>query len=222
MILKTAFALALMFFGNQQTAPDIDLTVVIPKNRIREPVTGSSSGGLVGRTGGFAGGKDSAQITLLSLQLSRTAEPSVVFEVQVQNLGDKVLEFPVDPNLAEFEPSSAATAYAYEFAYITLFADLNKQGSRFLQGISLYGSEQIKGSLKMLRSGETVRIRARVPLRSAGIDSAETIPPSSPIRADLLMQRAAVSQRGGVLAQDSEQLMPQITSSNAIPFPLAR
>jgi hypothetical protein len=222
MLSKILLALALAALGHQQTTPDIDLTGVVPKNRIREPLMGSSSGGLVGQSGNLVAGKDSVQVILLSVESSGETDPHLTFEIQIQNRGGEALEFPADPNLADFEPKDASISYVYELAYVALFADLKGRGSRFLPGLSLYGSEGIKGTMKRVNPGESVRIRGRVSLNPIGTGGPETIPPGSPVKAALLMQRASVSQKDGVLNQSSEQLMPQIASSNSIPFSLPR
>jgi hypothetical protein len=222
MILKLMFALALAAFGSQAAAPDIDLTVVAPRNRVREPVSGSASGGLVGQSGGVVRGKSSAQVILLSVEPSLDSEPHVIFEVQVQNQGNEAIEFPVDPNLADFESKSASVSYGYQYAYIALFANLKEQGSQFLPGITLYASEGANSTLKRLDPGDSLRIRGRVAFKPIGTERAEAIPSGSPMKVSLLLGKAFVSQKKGVLNQDSEQLAPQITSSNSIPFPFPR
>ena len=176
MLLKLMFALALAAFGSQAAAPDIDLTAVAPRNRVREPAAGTITGGLVGQSGGVVRGKSPLQATLLSVEPSLEAEPHVIFEVQVQNQGNEAIKFPEDPNSADFEPKSAALGYGFEFAYIALFADLKEQGSRFLPGITLYGSEEVEGTLKRLDPGDSIRIRGRVALKPIGTERAEAIP----------------------------------------------
>jgi len=175
MLSKLLLSLVFVIGAYQQATPDIDLTAVVPRNRIREPQTGSSSGGFVGQAGGVAATKNSAQVVLLSMEPSREPEPHITFDVLVRNGGVTELEFPVDPNLADFEPKSANTSYGYEFAYIALFADLKDRGSLFLPGISLFGSGGTKGSFKRLKPGESIRIRGRVALRPEGTDSGQRI-----------------------------------------------
>lgn len=215
-LLMTAILLAI---GYQGSKPDIDLTAVVPKNRVRAPATASSSGGVVGQEGAVAERNNPTEVRLLSLKVSRGAETDVVFEIQVKNIASGALNLPVNPNLAEFESKSAAIPYAYESAYIALFVDTKGQGAWFFPGISVYGSDSVNGSFDRLETGQSVRIRARVPLRLIGADAPHSIPRNLPIRAVLLRQRAFVAENGGVLNQDSEQISPQVTSLNSIPLP---
>ncbi|MGA7927662.1 MAG: hypothetical protein WCA20_16935 [Candidatus Sulfotelmatobacter sp.] len=218
MLREGIVALIVAAFGSPQTALVVDLATVAPRNRVREPATASSSGGAVGGSGVIPERKGPVDMNLLSVELAYAPEPYLVFEVQVQNTSGDELEFPVDPNLADFEPENATMAYAYTAARITPFLDLKHQGNMFLRGVSLYGSEYVTGSLKKLDRGESVRIRARTPLKPVGPNSASKIPTRFSVKADLLMQRDVVSQKSGVLQEDSKQIATQITSLNAVAF----
>jgi hypothetical protein len=121
----------------------------------------------------------------------------------------------VNPNSADFEPEKVTTAYAYISAYIPLFLDLKQEGDIFLPGVSLYGSKYLTGSLRRLGSGESVKIRARTTLKPVSPNNTLKIPPHMSVKASLLLQQENVSQRNGGLHEDSKQIVPQITSSNA-------
>jgi hypothetical protein len=218
MLLRIVVALTFVAFGNPQTTPVVDLTTLVPRNRVREPATASSSGGAVGGSGEIQQRKDPIDMNILSVDPGHTQEPFIIFEVQVRNISSAELEFPVDPNLADFEPENVNTSYAYTAVYIAPFFDSKQKASIFLPGVSLYGSGYVTGSVKKLDPGESVRIRAKVLLKPIGPDGASRIPTRSSIKSSLLMQRDFVSQKSGVLHEDSKQIVPQITSLNAVAF----
>jgi hypothetical protein len=218
MLQRIVIALTIVAFGSPQSTPVVDLTTLVPRNRVREPVTAASSGGAVGGNGVVTERKGPIDMNVLSVEIGHGPVPFIMFEVQVRNIGGEQFEFPVDPNLADFEPENVNTAYAYTVAYIAPFLDSEQQGNIFLPGVSLYGSEYVTGSVQKLDRGESLRIRAKVPLKPVGPDGALRIPTSSSIKASLMMQRDFVSQKSGVLHEDSKQIVPQITSSNAITF----
>jgi hypothetical protein len=165
-------------------------------------------------------GKGSIDMNMLSVAPVNVPEPYVVFEVRVRNTGSREFEFPVDPNLADFEPENVITAYAHTAAHVSLFLYLKRPGDMFLPAVSLYGSEYVTGSLKKLEPGESVCIRAKTPLKLVGSNSRSKIPTRSSVGAVLLMQRDLVSQQNGALHEDSKQIVPQVTSLNAVAFSL--
>jgi hypothetical protein len=217
MLREVIVGLLVAAFGSPQSTPVIDLTLVVPRNRVREPATASSSGGSVGGSWVTTQQRGPIVMSILSVEPVRVQEPYVVFEVQVQNTGSDEIKFPVDPNLADFEPESVTTAYSYTAARITLFIEL-KEGNIFLPGVSLYGSEYVPGSFRTLDGGESVRIRART--RVKAVPSGLRIPTRPSVRAALLMQGHFVAQQSGGLHEDSKQILPQVTSSNAVAFSL--
>jgi hypothetical protein len=219
MLSEIIVSLIVVAVGGPQSGLLVDLTNVAPRNRVREPATASSSGGSVGGSAGLSQHKSSIEMNVLSVELAHTPQKCLVFQVEVRNTGEEQLEFPVDPSLADFEPGNAAIAYGYTAAHITLFIDLKQQGSLFLPEVSLYGSEGVGGSLKELGPGESIRIRASTPVKAADSESGRRISAPSSIKAVLLMQRDLVSQENGVLHEDSRQILPQVTSLNAVPFP---
>src|ERR1022692_373066 len=131
--------------GNPQSTSVVDLTALAPRNRVREPATASSSGGSVGGSPGVMEGKGSIDMNMLSVAPVNVPEPYVVFEVRVRNTGSREFEFPVDPNLADFEPENVITAYAHTAAHVSLFLYLKRPGDMFLPAVSLYGSEYVTG-----------------------------------------------------------------------------
>jgi hypothetical protein len=216
MLRSIAVVLTIVAFGSPQSTPVIDLTTLATRNRVREPATASSSGGAVAGNGVLPEQKGPLDMNVVSVEIGHGPEPFIVFEVQVRNIGEEQFEFPVDPNLADLEPENVNTAYAYQVAYIAPLFDSDHQGQVLLPGISLYGSESITGSVHMLHRGESLRIRAKVPSKPVGLDGALKTPAKSSIKAVLMIQRDVVSLKSGVLHEDSKQIVPQITSSNAI------
>jgi hypothetical protein len=218
MLRRIGVVLAIVAFGSPQSIPVIDLTTLAPRNRVREPMTASASGGAIGGNGVLPEHKGPIDLNVVSVELGHGPGTFIVFEVQVRNVGDVQFEFPVDPNLADFEPENANMAYAYDLAYIAPLLDSARRGKLPLPGVSLYGSKAIAGSVHVLDRGESLRIRAKVPLKPIDPDGALKIPADSSIKVSLMMQRDFVSQKSGVLREDSKQMVPQITSTNAIAF----
>jgi len=217
-MLRQAVFPVILLTASSQLAPDIDLVNIAPKNRVREPASVSSSGGQA---------SSSTQrnqelplvVKVLSANLEKQSSGVVLeFEIEVRNIAGAGFELPVDPNLIDFEPTSSSTPYSYRSAYITPVLDHLRQGKEvLLSGFSLYGSERVRSSLRMLGPSETVRIRAALPVKSLTLSPrVSEIPDHLVVRADLLLQIHAVEERHGVLHEDSQQTVPQIVSSNFV------
>jgi hypothetical protein len=207
-------ALTMLSFAAAQTAPIIDIVDVAPRNRIHEPATVSVSGG---RSGGdlAASPQDSfLKIEILSARVVNDApEPSMIFEVRLRNSGQEKVAIPTDPNLADFEPERATSSYSYMSAHVFVVVEETKG---ILQGVSLFGSQDVAGSLRDLHSGESIEIRARTPLKPVYRNIIPNVSSRSSVRAGILMQRNAVSQQGETLHEDSRQISPEIMSPDAV------
>lgn len=211
---------AMILAGLQATPSALDLTEVIVRDRVHEPITSSTSGGGVGGNGPVAqAGPITMSLFSVAVDPSRQ-KSSVIFDVELKNISTRQLELPVNPNLADFEPERPHVPYSYMSSYITL--QLESRNARWsLDGISLYGSKLVTGSLRDLDPGATLHIRARAALRSnrSGGTSGETATPLRVV-AVLLLQENFVSEQNGILHQESRQIAPQVLSSDVVSLPL--
>ncbi len=198
--------IAIILAGMQVDDPLIDITRVSPRNRAREPMTSSASGGAVGGNGPVAQRGVSVGLTILSLKSFDAPEPSLVFEVRLTNIGRESLEFPSDPNLADFEPESANTPYAYISADLYILLNVNQQSSAVLPGVLLYGSKQVTGTLKLLGPGQSVRIRATTRLKALNADGVPKVTANLRAKVGLMLQQCSVMQNKGALHEDSMQI----------------
>jgi hypothetical protein len=208
-------SLAMLSMASAQTTPVIDLTSVVARNRVREPTTASASGGGVGGDAHVAQQENSVSITILNVQIARDPpHPCVVFEVKLENVGNRSLALPVDPNLADFEPEDADTPYSFTSANFFLVLDLGHGTKAILPEVSLFGSYQVPNSLLQLQPGQSIQIRTRTPLKPTDTRNASTIPAHSSVKVEFVMRQNSVHQKSGSLHQDSSQIAPQVTSSN--------
>lgn len=196
-----------------QTVPVIDLTEVIPKNRTREPVTVSVSGGLVGGDQQISRQASSLNLEIVSVEKSNRTTPSIIFQIRLRAVGQHVVPIPVDPHLVDFEPKNANEAYSYTSANISIAV---KGAKTILPGVLLYGSKQVANSLRQVYPGESIEIRGRAMLESVNPSVLSKLATNPPVEAKLLLQQNYVDQKNGTLHQESAQIMPQITSSNAV------
>jgi hypothetical protein len=220
MLRRAVVLLTIACFVDAQVSSTIDLTGVVPRDRARAPLIVTSSGGGAGGNGIMSQQKPFIDMTLLAVSLEPDAtQPFLRFEVKVENTGTENLEFPTDPNLADFEPERPTTPYSYTSAYMPLLLELKQQGNIVLSGMTLYGSKDINGSMRTIKPNESLHIRARIPIRRASANGAVSISGGVPVRAVLLLQQEHVSQKEGSLHEKSTQIGPQVTSSNAISVP---
>jgi hypothetical protein len=141
-----------------QDAGYLDLTDPAPHGRIRSP-----NGG----TGGFCGNSESSgnpEVTLTLVSLDKRAYSigeEVSFEVRVENTGTKTIEVPWAPGLGELEPADPTISYRYlTAAFVLTFTDPRSHRSFSIQGYA-YGSKDVPGTIRELRSSQSVLIRAR-------------------------------------------------------------
>jgi hypothetical protein len=142
-----------------------DLTSAAPRDRTRQPRSGRGSGGGVG--GGNGGSlKPAGPVRLTLLYVDATlarGEREITYEVEIENVGDKVIEVPLDPNLADMEPPDPKLSYEYISGGPGL--DLaDAAGPISVGGLALYGSAARPGSLKEIPPGKWIRVRAKARL----------------------------------------------------------
>jgi len=195
-----------------QTTPVIDIVDVVPRNRINEPATVSASVGKAGGDVGTSRQESSLNIEIVSATIAKDTEaPTVVFQVRLRNIGQDKLAIPIDPNLADFEPALAGAPYSYISAHIFVVLQETKG---ILQGVSLYGSKEITGSLRDLRAGESIEIRARTPLKPINPNVISEPRSHASVKAGLAILQGLVSLRGNILQEEIRQIAPEIVPSN--------
>ena len=120
-----------------------------------------------GGTGGFCGSSESSgnpEVTLTLDSLDKRAYSigeEVTFEIRVENTGKETIEIPWTPGLGELEPGDPTKSYTYRTAaFVLTFTDPGSHRSFSIQGYA-YGSKDVPGTIRELRSSQSVLIRAR-------------------------------------------------------------
>src|SRR6476646_4057573 len=153
----------------QQEVPLVDLTNVVVRPRLREPISASGSGSLVG----YATTRPQAQpLSLEIVKLGRapslTPAALIFCEVQLQNIGKRPIDIPVDPSSRDMEPALVATPYEYLNAVLWFQNSSSTDSTPLARKLPLFGARNVSGSLKTLQPGEAIRIRANVPMPPLG------------------------------------------------------
>jgi hypothetical protein len=199
----------------------VDVTGVVARGRLREPMTSSVVGGGVGGDPGVEQEKGLLGMTILSVKADpSTAERSVIFEVELINKGNRKIELPVNPNLGDFESARPGIPYAFTSCHITL--QLQGTNGHWLSGdMSLYGSKSITGSVRELNPGDALEVRARTHLKSGSPgDTSSEATSFTRVIAVFLLQENFVGEKAGVLHQDSRQSAPEVRSSDSVSLSL--
>lgn len=106
-----------------------------------------------------------AVVSLLSLDSTQYEfGQSVAFEVKIQNVGKETIILPWAVNLADFEPENKLETYTYLRGTVSLHFATEKRKLAIYS--SFYGSPVHAGTLKELRPGEWVTMRARAKLET--------------------------------------------------------
>lgn len=135
----------------------VDLTDGPSRESSRHPRT--FSGGCGG------GGSDSRepQVTVTLVALDQTILPlgeEVTFEVKIQNTGKNPVIVPWTPNLGDVEPADPKASYKYRIGVVVVtFKD--PESREFSMGESLYGSEEVPGTLRELAPNHWFTVRGR-------------------------------------------------------------
>ena len=208
--------LIMLILVGGQSVYNIDLTSVVTKNRLREPTVVTTSMGLVGGNGAVSSQSNLFELTLLSVKYLPTPEPNLLFEIQVQNISEDTQLFPVDHDLADFEPHQAGQPYTYDSALLSLSSEGRDRKQLFFPGVSLHGSKDVTGSFRQLRKGESIRIRALTPFTPIAPATRAMIPIQASVRVRLYSTHSRVSYENGVLHQESEEAPQATTLSNSV------
>jgi hypothetical protein len=203
-------------WGKNQVAT-LDLTHATVRLRLFEPVTGSASGGSVGSGVTLSQPMQPIQMKLTDLKSTQNGDGHGLFyEIELKNVSDATVRIPWDPSPRDIEPSPPRP-YQYQLASLRLVLTMPSGESERLEAATIYGSETSR-TLRTLRPGEWVRIRAATKVKTLNRDFAggNKIPM---VRATWEEYRATVD---GSPSKFHETLSPegtQIQSQNTMPLP---
>jgi hypothetical protein len=204
-----------------QSAPTplLDITNVPVHDRLRQPVTASGSGHQVTSEAGL---ESLVPISLRLVSLNKSGNPgAVTAEVELRNVSHRDLEIPVDPSSRDVEPVSPLSSYRYLTAYVWLALDTETEQRIASRGLHLYGSRQIPETLRILKSGEALRIRANLPLPPSLHNvtvSDQSGAPAFKIRAFLALFDESITPEADGLHSNKEEMFPTVTSTTAVDF----
>jgi|GEM_PF-3269806 len=204
----------------------LDITQTQIRQRLREPSSGTSGGG-IGWTEGHAPARQPMTLSLEILGPSEFARgESFDYEVRIQNVSAEPLALPWDPNPADVEPSDPHASYQYQTAAVVLQGKLRESGPVTLNGsVLLSGSPSIAYTTIKLDPGQWVRIKGRA--TAAPANPNDPWPPRSlnpeqlvgTLQATLLIEahsfRAPSPKNNGASHEDTRLTMEPI-SSNAV------
>jgi hypothetical protein len=205
------------------SVPVIDLTHVIARQRLREPTTASGSSSSVGYEGSILPAS-SLVFTLISLKRNQSNDSSkFVGELELRNTGRDNIEIPVDPSSRDLEPMSSAASYDYVKAYIWLAAEQAAGQNLPGAGLPLYGARSVPASLRTLKPGDAVRIRANIP--AGNIIQHQQDSDKDPshvlrVRAFVTFFHESVAPQKDGLHSIVEEIIPAVSSSTAVELPL--
>lgn len=209
--------LAACFAAQEITIPLIDLTHVVIRRRLREPVTASGSGDSVGYEGGRSPQPPLA-LELASLMKSNTDEAVLIAEFEIRNVSRNALDLPVDPSSLDVEPESATTPYRYLTAHIWLAAEPGVKQGMPNSELVLYGSRRVPATLRTLKPGAAVRIRAKVPVSRDFQSEQANVRPR--IRAFLdLFENLITPEKSGLHSESHSALPMSISSLTVVEYP---
>src|SRR5205809_5749683 len=181
-----------------QNMAESDLTNVVVRPRLREPTTASSSATSIGYGDGGPQPSSSFPLALKLISIQKTSvyeDALLVYVVELSNVGKHPLELPVDPSPRDVEPASPSVPYEYLNGYIWLGTAGNNAHSSPSGGLSVYGAKSAAGSLRILKPGEAIRIRARMPAERV-LKVGEGSGPSPQVRAFFSLYHDSVGLRG--------------------------
>ncbi|MGH9564498.1 MAG: hypothetical protein ACRD4I_00805 [Candidatus Angelobacter sp.] len=202
-------------------APLLDLTNVPVRHRLREPVTASGSGHVVGYQVGL---RPQPPVSLQVRSLNKSDSPGMaVAELEIRNTSRRHLEIPVDPSSRDLEPASASTPYRYVSAYLWLLAEPKAEQKMPATGLHLYGSRTVSGTLRDLGPGEAIRIRAKIPIADVWQNESSKNAAMSRVptmRAFLAFFDESMTPTKDGLQSSTEEIFPTVSSANLAAYPL--
>ena len=169
--------------AQRQVGDLLDLTKDIPPQK--ERVSGGSGGGpiLIGST---IKKEVPLRITLLHFdKLAYRLGEQIVYEVRLENVSNHDLTLPWSLDLDKVKPDEKKDPPGYLTSSLSLVFNDPIYGIEFVGLASLYGSQLVPDSLKVLRPNERVRIRAARTFFFGDARISDRVIRELPIRLDL-------------------------------------
>jgi hypothetical protein len=217
MTLRLATVIYLCLFvipGAQgQTDSFLDLTKVKP------PTSGKLFGGgdiVISATNDTRIPKLPLEFTLLKLdKRSYQMGDEVVYDVVIRNVGRNVVVIPWSPDRDRVKPEEKTYPAGYMDATLSLIITDKVLGEQSIYGASMYGSQHVRSSLKKLRPGQAVRIRAPSHWALTSDSASQGI-------LSRLPQTFTVRARFSVMKHTSSPSPEPVTSNNSVTVVLKR
>jgi hypothetical protein len=218
----TIIALTISIAAQVVPVPMIDLTHVVARQRLREPATASGSGSSVGYEGSILPAS-SLVLKLISLKRDESNDVSkFIGEFELRNAGRDNIEIPVDPSSRDFEPMSSTIPYRYVKAYIWLAAQPAAGENLPGAGLPLYGAGSVPASLRTLKPGDAVRIRAKIPAGNIiphRQDSDKDASHVLRVRAFIALFHESLAPQKDGIHSTVEEIIPAVSSSTTVELP---
>jgi hypothetical protein len=156
----------------------LNLVGIAPRTRLRAPappppvcnengcsVSGGVGGGSIGCGIGSPNDPRALKTTLMFLdKLTYSAADSVEIELRIENVGTVSMEIPWSPHLADLQPADQTVPFSYTSLDITLLLR-NRDEEHDVPAIArLFGNPEHRGTLLVLKPGESVRLRLQTAL----------------------------------------------------------
>lgn len=182
--LVLTLTLALATGTSAQEVQSIDLTAAHQRTALRYPPhedSGNGSGGGIGGASVGDCGIDTRDPHAAAVYLDNVGvaeiDPNQPFPVEFRfvNTGRLPLNIPVSPNLSDLQPADPSVPFSY--LSLTLGVRLRDHAASTEQ-VELYGSGDHKGTTRILRPGEWIRVKAdlRINPPPTGCSSVTLVP----------------------------------------------
>ena len=207
---------------NAQETNFVDLTLAAQRTVLRTPpapppecnegICKGSGGGVRSVSCGAPDPHDPHALGVYLLEVTPTEiNPADPFQAQfrILNTGLVPVEIPVSPDLSDLQPGDEAV----DFSYFSLALVVGVEGDPASFGYAeLYGSPDHEGTIRLLKPGEWVRVKANVKLGSPPSTKA-----SNALRGSFWLRRNTFSPRPGGSFTKTENLYPNPTTTPSIP-----
>ena len=147
----------------------IDLTLPVEQRDVRRPPATADQSRAHGGTEEMHSGcapksqtVGALETTLLSIDRTKYQVGEIpIFEVQIKNVGDGLLELPVATNLVDVQPDDPSQKFAYYVLQLEFWIGGRKWSSNTGGAVAFYGNKEHTGTTLPLHPGEWLRIRAK-------------------------------------------------------------
>jgi len=148
-----------------QQAGSIDLTEIKPRVSLRRPPVSAGDATVRHGTGQRyhvcqpVSARPVVVTTLVSLDRAEyRLDDEPRFDLRITNVGSTPLRVPFSPHLADLQPSDPAAKFAYHEVEIQFYMGGARWSTNNGGVVRLYGSEQHRGTMIVLQSGEWAEI----------------------------------------------------------------